>query len=58
MKRISNYSNSNPTIEELLKRVQLLEKQNAELEAKLEKEKAESEAKINWLKEQLRLYQS
>lgn len=58
MKRISNYSNSNPTIEELLKRVQLLEKKNAELEAKLEKEKAESEAKINWLKEQLRLYQS
>lgn len=58
MKKISNYSNSNPTIEELLKRVQLLEKKNAELEAKLEKEKAESEAKINWLKEQLRLYQS
>ena len=44
MKKISNYSNSNPTFEELLKRVQLLEKQNAELEAKLEKERAKSEA--------------
>lgn len=58
MEKVSKNSNLIPTIEELLKRVQLLEKQNAELEAKLEKERAKSEAKINWLKEQLRLYQS
>lgn len=58
MKKTMKTSTSTPTIEELLERVQLLEKQNAELEAKLEKEKSESEAKINWLKEQLRLYQS
>lgn len=58
MKKKTKHSTSTPTIEELLERVQLLEKQNAELEAKLEKEKAESEAKINWLKEQLRLHQS
>lgn len=51
-------SNHQPTIEELLERVQLLEKQNAELKAKLEREKTESEAKINWLKEQLRLLTS
>lgn len=58
MKKTTKTSTSTPTIEELLERVQLLEKQNAELEAKLEKEKYESETKINWLKEQLRLYQS
>lgn len=58
MKTKSNHSSNTPTIEELLERVQLLEKQNAELEAKLEKEKSESETKINWLKEQLRLHQS
>jgi transposase len=58
MKKTTKTSTSTPTIEELLERVQLLEKQNAELEAKLEKEKSESEIKINWLKEQLRLYQS
>lgn len=48
---------SNLTTEELLKRVELLEKQNAELEAKLEKEKSKNEATIKWLQEQLRLYQ-
>jgi transposase len=58
MKKTTKTSTSTPTIEQLLERVQLLEKQNAELEAKLVKEKSESEAKINWLKEQLRLYQS
>src|SRR4051812_25159673 len=58
MKKKTKHPTSTPTIEELLKRVQLLEKQNADLEAKLEKEKSESEAKINWLKEQLRLHQS
>lgn len=56
MKKKTNHSTTNPTIEELLERVQLLEKKNAELEAKLEKEKTESQAKINWLKEQLRLH--
>lgn len=58
MKKTTKTSTSTPTIEELFERVQLLEKQNVELKAKLEKEKSESEAKINWLKEQLRLYQS
>jgi transposase len=52
MKTKRNQSTSTPTIEELLKRVELLEKQNAELE----KEKSEMEAKLNWLQEQLRLY--
>jgi transposase len=58
MKKTTKTSPSTPSIEELLKRVQLLEKQNADLEAKLEKEKYASEAEINRLKEQLRLYQS
>lgn len=58
MKKTRKTPTSNPTIEDLLKRLELLEKQNAELEAKLVKERSESEAKINWLKEQLRLYQS
>lgn len=53
MKTKTNYSTTNPTIEDLLKRCELLEKQNAELRAKLEKEKAEK----NWIQEQLRLYQ-
>ena len=46
MKKKSKHTISTPTIEELLERVQLLEKQNAELEAKLEKEKFESEPKL------------
>ena len=45
-----------PTIEDLQKRCELLEKQKAELEAKLENEKAELEVKVKWLEEQLRLY--
>ena len=44
-----------PTIEELQKRLAMLEKQNADLEAKLEKQN-ELEAKLKWLEEQLRLY--
>lgn len=52
MKTKRNQSTSTPTIEELLKRVELLEKQNAELE----KEKSKMEAKLNWLQEQLRLH--
>jgi len=53
MKKKTDPSTSTPTIEELLKRLELLEKQNAELE----KEKANMEAKLNWLQEQLRLHQ-
>lgn len=43
MKKKTNNSPSTPTIEELLKRLELLEKQNAELE----KEKADMEVKLN-----------
>lgn len=53
MKKKTNHPTSTPTIEELLKRLELLEKQNAELE----KEKADMEAKLNWFQEQLRLHQ-
>jgi transposase len=56
MKRTTNLQTPNPTIEYLQMRCQLLEKQKAELEAKLEKEKSELEAKLKWLEEQLRLY--
>ena len=38
MKKKTKHSTPTPTIEELLKRLEILEKQNAELEAKLEKE--------------------
>lgn len=48
-------SPTQPTIEELQKRLAMLEKQNAELEAKLKKQH-ELEAKLTWLEEQLRLY--
>lgn len=58
MKKKTNHTTKTPTIEELLKRCELLEKQNAELQAKLEKEKAEMEAKLNRLQDQLRLYQT
>lgn len=44
-----------PTIEELQKRLALLEKQNAELEAKL-KDQEELKARLKWLEEQLRLH--
>lgn len=57
MKKTKSTSIKTPTIEELLKRVELLEKQNVQLQAKLEQEKKENEAKINWLQEQLRLHQ-
>lgn len=53
MKKKTNPSTSTPTIEELLKRLEFLEKQNAELE----KEKSDMKAKLNWLQEQIRLHQ-
>lgn len=56
MKKTTKTSTSNPTIEDLLKRLELLEKQNAELEAKLKKQE-ELEAELHRLKEQLRLQQ-
>lgn len=49
----TNHSTSTPTNEELLKRCELLERQNAELQEK----QSEMEAKINWLQYQLRLHQ-
>ncbi|MFD2444114.1 IS66 family transposase [Bacillus sp. CGMCC 1.16607] len=49
-------STTNTTIEELQKRLEQLEKKNAELEAKLEKQN-ELEAKLKWFEEQFRLYQ-
>lgn len=51
----TTHSPTQPTIEELQKRLAMLEKQNADLEAKLEKQN-ELEAKLKWLEEQLRLY--
>lgn len=56
MKTNSNHSPNTPTIEELLQRLEQLEKQNAELEAKLKKQN-ELEAKVKWFEEQLRLHQ-
>ncbi|WP_308167073.1 transposase [Bacillus sp. ISL-40] len=56
MKKTTKTPTSNPTIEELQKRLEQLEKHNAELEAKLKKQ-TELEAKLNWLEEQLRLHQ-
>jgi transposase len=56
MKKTANSPTTTPTIEELLKRLEMLEKQNAELEAKL-KEKNELEVKVKQLEEQLRLLQ-
>lgn len=56
MKKKTNHSTPTPTIEELQKRLEQLEKQNAELEAKLKKQN-ELEAKLHWLEEQLRLHQ-
>ncbi len=56
MKKTAKSSTKTPTTEELLKRLEMLEKQNAELEAKL-KEKNDLEAKLKWLEEQLRLLQ-
>jgi transposase len=56
MKKPTKIPTSNPTIEELQKRLEQLEKHNAELEAKLIKQN-ELEAKLHWLEEQLRLHQ-
>jgi transposase len=56
MKKLTKIPTSNPTIEELQKRLEQLEKHNAELEAKLIKQN-ELEAKLHWLEEQLRLHQ-
>ncbi|MCH1627036.1 hypothetical protein MJG50_17010 [Fredinandcohnia sp. SECRCQ15] len=44
MKKTKLTSIQTPTIVELLKRVELLEKQNEQLQAKLEQEKKENEA--------------
>jgi transposase len=56
MKKTSNLPTTTPTIENLLKRLEMLEKQNADLEAKLRKQN-ELEAKLKWFEEQLRLLQ-
>lgn len=56
MKKSLNSPTTTPTIEELLTRLEILEKQNAELKAKLE-EKIELEIKVTHLEEQLRLLQ-
>ncbi|WP_328797254.1 transposase, partial [Heyndrickxia sporothermodurans] len=56
MKKTANSTTPTPTIEELLQRLEMLEKQNAELEAKLKKQSA-LEAKLKWTEEQLRLLQ-
>jgi transposase len=56
MKKNTNLPTPTPTIEELQKRLEQLEKDNAELEAKLKKQN-ELEAKLHWLEEQLRLHQ-
>ena len=56
MKKIAKTSTKTPTIEELLKRLEMLENQNAELKAKLQ-ENNELEAKLKWLEKQLRLLQ-
>jgi hypothetical protein len=51
MKKKTNLLTPNHTIEDLQKPCELLEKQKAELEAKLEREKSELEAKLKWLEE-------
>jgi transposase len=56
MKKKTNSPTPTPTIEELLKRLEMLEKQNEELEAKLKKQN-ELEAKLQWFEEQFRLMQ-
>lgn len=56
MKKTANSITPTPTIEELLQRLEMLEKQNAELEAKLKRQSA-LEAKLKWTEEQLRLLQ-
>ncbi|WP_174520358.1 IS66 family transposase zinc-finger binding domain-containing protein, partial [Neobacillus fumarioli] len=56
MKKTANSNTTTPTIENLLKRLEWLEKQNAELEAKLKKQN-ELETKLKWFEEQFRLLQ-
>lgn len=56
MKKTAKLPTTPPTTEELLKRLEMLEKQNAELEAELKK-KNELEAKLKWFEEQFRLLQ-
>jgi transposase len=56
MEKTTNLSTSNPTIEDLQKRLEMLEKKNAELEAKLKKQN-ELETKLKWFEEQFRLQQ-
>ncbi len=56
MKKTANSPIQNPTIEELLKRLETLEKQNAALQEKLKKQN-ELEARLKWFEEQFRLLQ-
>jgi transposase len=56
MKKKTNLPTTTPTIEDLLKRLEMLEKKNAELEAKLKKQN-ELETKLKWFEEQFRLMQ-
>lgn len=56
MKKTANSITPTPTIEELLQRLEMLERKNTELEAKLKKQSA-LEAKLKWTEEQLRLLQ-
>jgi transposase len=56
MKKSANSTTTTPKIEELLQRLEMLEKHNAELEAKLKKQN-ELEAKVKWFEEQFRLLQ-
>jgi hypothetical protein len=56
MKKTTNFPTQDPTIEDLLKRLEVLENKNAELEAKL-KNQNELENKLKWFEEQFRLLQ-
>lgn len=56
MKTTAKFPHSHLTTEDLLKRLEMLEKQNAELQAELKKQQ-ELEAKLKWYEEQFRLLQ-
>jgi transposase len=56
MKTTAKFPHSHLPMEDLLKRLEMLEKQNAELKAELKKQQ-ELEAKLKWYEEQLRLLQ-
>ncbi|WP_031308599.1 transposase, partial [Mesobacillus boroniphilus] len=56
MKKTTNFPTQDPTIENLLKRLEVLENKNAELEAKL-KNQNELVNKLKWFEEQFRLQQ-